>query len=621
MDSTFHWFWALVGAVITAFVVQSIAVLLHRVGFPTVARGAYRAVLLEDEPASLVHSFGRFVLLFWLNSLLNHWTLGIAGYLLLAWFLYQVYRSVTNPLDSTIQPAGEGRGLSFTLRTTSGPNVRLGNPFRGTFIAGGAGSGKSKSIIEPILQQAGALGLTGVVYDFKFPTLAEEVAGSYAGGPVTPYFVNFTDLSRSHRVNPLAPQLLATASFAREAAATIITNLDAKAAQQRNFWIQSGEVLLAGCIWYLRRNHPAQCSLPAAVSMILESDAPQLLATLQQDEEVRGLIASIASASKSENTLAGVFSTIQNYLAVLNTPEIFWVMSGDQVPLDLNTRETPGVLVVGNDPALSSTFSPLISLIVATAIKRLNQQGRLPSLVLLDEAPTLFIPNFAQLPATARSNRVATVYAVQDVAQMEALTSRQESEMILANLGNQFWGRTTNTATAERVSKMFGKVDREYRSTTAGKSKSSQINIFKPSTRTKSTSESVSIQQRDKLEAQQVMRFGVGEFAGLVVESGRAEFRSTFRAEPTKAVRIAPFQEVEADQVRQNFAAIKAQVRAIVGREPSPAQQVPDSAMAKKEPDEQPAQDSQDVAIVKKAPTDQAPSTPHQEDDDDVNQW
>jgi hypothetical protein len=60
------------------------------------------------------------------------------------------------------------------------------------------------------------------------------VTSSYAGGSVTPYFFNFTDLTRSHRVNPLAPKLLATASFTREAAATILTNLDAKAAQQRN---------------------------------------------------------------------------------------------------------------------------------------------------------------------------------------------------------------------------------------------------------------------------------------------------------------------------------------------------------------------------------------------------
>ena len=617
MTTISFWVGHLIAALVYAAIAHLAALVLHQAR-PQLSRGLYQAIRLRQAPDDWTVSFVRFATLFLLATVAGG-VFGLGGLLtwaVLAWLAYNVYRSVSGP-EPAVQPGGGDQPLNFVLRTTSGPNVRLGNPFRGTFIAGGAGSGKSKSIIEPILQQAGALGLTGVVYDFKFPTLAEEVAGSYQGSPVTPYFVNFTDLTRSHRVNPLAPQLLATASFAREAAATIITNLDAKAAQQRNFWIQSGEVLLAGCIWYLRRNHPAQCSLPAAVSMILESDAAQLLATLQQDEEVRGLIASIASASKSENTIAGVFSTIQNYLAVLNTPEIFWVMSGDQVPLDLNHADTPGVLVVGNDPTLSTTFSPLISLIVATAIKRMNQQGRLPSLVLLDEAPTLFIPNFAQLPATARSNKVATVYAVQDVAQMEALTSRQESEMILANLGNQFWGRTTNTATAERVSKMFGKIDKTYRSTTEGSSKSSPLNIFKPSTRTTSTSESVSIQQRDKLEAQQVMRFGVGEFAGLVVESGRPEFRATFKAEPSKAVKIAPFQEASPAEVAQNFGAIKAQVRAIVGGAPVPAEQAEVFAIAEKEPVESP----QDFAIVKPTTDTTAPIAPTTDEPDERLNW
>lgn len=615
MAAFFHWLGILIGAVIFGVIAHLVVLVLKKVA-PPAAQGLYRATLIPAAPFDWVPSVTGFTGLFLATGILQHWLGGLATLLLLAWLGWNVYRAYSSPQEAA-QPGSGDQPLNFTLRTTSGPNVRLGNPFRGTFIAGGAGSGKSKSIIEPILQQAGALGLTGVVYDFKFPTLAEEVAGSYAGGTVTPYFVNFTDLSRSHRVNPLAPELLATASFAREAAATIITNLDAKAAQQRNFWIQSGEVLLAGCIWYLRRNHPEQCSLPAAVSMILESDAPQLLATLQQDEEVRGLIASIASASKSENTIAGVFSTIQNYLAVLNTPEIFWVMSGDQVPLDLNRAETPGVLVVGNDPALSTTFSPLISLIVATAIKRLNQQGRLPSLVLLDEAPTLFIPNFAQIPATARSNKVATVYAVQDVAQMEALTSRQESEMILANLGNQFWGRTTNTTTAERVSKMFGKVDKQYRSQTEGSSATNEWNLFKPTTRTSNTSESVSVQQRDKLEAQQVMRFGVGEFAGLVVESSRPEFRATFRAEPSKAVKIAPFQEASPAEVAKNFGAIKAQVRAIVGGEHA-AKEAEDFAIAKTTtPPEQP----EDFAIAKPTSTEAAPLAKTTDDETDPSKW
>ena len=191
--------------------------------------------------------------------------------------------------------------------------------------------------------------------------------------------------------------------------------------------------------------------------------------------------------------------------------------------------------------------------------------------------------NRGQIPATARSNKVATVYAVQDVAQMEALTSRQESEMILANLGNQFWGRTTNTATAERVSKMFGKIDKTYRSQTEGKS--SMLNLFTPSTYT--SSESVSVQQRDKLEAQQVMRFEVGEFAGLVVESSSTEFCTIFKAEPSKAVKIAPFQEASLAEVSRNYSAIKAQVRAIVGGGEVAIEQPQEIAIAKPSTPEQ----------------------------------
>ena len=60
---------------------------------------------------------------------------------------------------------------------------------------------------------------------------------------------------------------------------------------------------------------------------------------------------------------------------------------------------------------------------------------------------------------------------MQDVAPRDTLTSRQEPEMILTNLGTQIWSRTTNTATAERMSKIFGEMDREYRLTSVGVSK------------------------------------------------------------------------------------------------------------------------------------------------------
>ncbi len=56
-------------------------------------------------------------------------------------------------------------GFEFS---TQGGILQLRNIFRGIFICGGPGSGKSKSLIEPIIQQAAAANFTGILYDRKF---------------------------------------------------------------------------------------------------------------------------------------------------------------------------------------------------------------------------------------------------------------------------------------------------------------------------------------------------------------------------------------------------------------------------------------------------------------------
>jgi hypothetical protein len=437
--------------------------------------------------------------------------------------------------------------------------LKLSNLNRGVFVSGGAGSGKSRSIINPIIHRAGEVGLTGVIYDFKFPTLLNEALMSYTGGNVKIYPVNFKDLSRTFRINPIAPAYMENASFADEAARTIVQNMDMKAAQKRDFWLQSGETLLKSVIWFLRKQHPEYCTLPHAVSLILDSEPEQLVKVLQTDREVKGLISGIARGLQSENQTAGVFSTISNYLNRLNTPEIFYVMSGDEVPMNLNDPATPGLLVVGSDPNLAETYGPLCGLIISTAIKRMNTQGRLPSTIIIDEAPTILLPKFEQIPATARSNKVATVYAVQDVAQMVASLGEHETEQIISNLGTQFWGRTTSPKAAERITKMFGKFDKTYITDSSGRSMQQQsLNA------SVSNSQSTSIQQRDKIEAQEMMRLNVGEFAGIVAEGNADSFFGYFEAVPESGYFLNPMRDVSFDELNANFDRIKEEAESIL---------------------------------------------------------
>ena len=57
--------------------------------------------------------------------------------------------------------------------------VSVSNPFRGTWVVGTPGSGKTFSIIEPFIRQHSAKGFAMVVYDYKFPTLATKLYYNY----------------------------------------------------------------------------------------------------------------------------------------------------------------------------------------------------------------------------------------------------------------------------------------------------------------------------------------------------------------------------------------------------------------------------------------------------------
>jgi Cdc6-like AAA superfamily ATPase len=58
-------------------------------------------------------------------------------------------------------------------------SINITNPFRGTWVVGTPGSGKTFSVIEPFIRQHSKKGFAMVVYDYKWPTLAQKLYYSY----------------------------------------------------------------------------------------------------------------------------------------------------------------------------------------------------------------------------------------------------------------------------------------------------------------------------------------------------------------------------------------------------------------------------------------------------------
>ncbi|WP_426491501.1 TraM recognition domain-containing protein [Hymenobacter sp. 102] len=427
----------------------------------------------------------------------------------------------------------------FSLATTDGGWINIPNPFRGTLVLGGAGAGKSYSIGEPLIEQFTEKGFAGLIYDFKFPVLAEAAQKAFvladakarAAGEepahVQLHIINFKDLERSERVNPLRADKMPVVAYANEYARAIMANLNPESIKKMDFFDTSANAFLTAIIWFYKKNFPTFCTLPHVVNTALHPDFTHVLSMLDTDPECGDMVRSITTAVKqrAEKQVAGVIASLQIVLTRINSPEIAWVLTPDEArgegfSLDLNDKQAPKVLVVGNDPTLKETFSPVISCIVAVALKLMNQQHKHPSYVFLDEAATIYVPNLEVIPATARSNKVAMIYMTQDLSQMIDAYGREKMQVMVSNLNNQFFGKVNSLETAKFVSELVGKEDREMVSASLGRSQSGGSRGAGSS-----INQSVSWQERNLVRLQDTITLETGEFIGQTVETEQPFFQ------------------------------------------------------------------------------------------------
>jgi len=506
-------------------------------------------VILGSNALGIYFLIGNFILKHstFIGILFNAFPFVFGGYL-----IYKKWFSTSK--SKTIAPTAKGIQLNKTLN--------IENPFSGVFISGGAGSGKSKSLVEPIIYDSGSKGYTGVVYDFKYPELARHVATAYANSHVQTYYINFGDMNYTDRINPIAPELMKNDSFAREFAYSVLANLNPSMIQKPDFWSDNSIALLTSVFWFLKAEHPQYCTLPHAISLILNPDFESLMEMLSTNEKSADMIATILTAYKrgADNQLSGVVSSLQVALSKINTSEIYFITSESDFSLNVNDPNAPSILTIGNDPTLAETFAPIIGLILTSLSKQLNQPNKEQSLFLIDEFPTVFIPKVEQLPATGRSNKIATVLACQDIAQMVDRYGKDKADTILSNLGNQFYGRTTNPDTAKRVSSLFGKADKLMQ--TVNDSRSRKDFEFKSSN---SQGSSYSYQERELVKVQDVATLETGSFYAILSEGATRQGKTSIPLNPKAFQSDLPQKRsFSEEQIESIFSRIKAESRELL---------------------------------------------------------
>ena len=443
--------------------------------------------------------------------------------------------------------------------------INIINPFRGLLVAGTPGAGKSYFVIRHIIDQHIKKGFSMFIYDFKFDDLSKiaynkllKYAGSYKVPPKF-FVINFDDLNCTHRCNPLDPQAMDDITDATEASRTIMMGLNRDwIKKQGDFFVESPINFLTACIWYLRRYEDGRfCTLPHVIEL-MQSDYDPLFAVLQTQEEIKVLINPFVSAYRNNAMaqLEGQIASAKIGLARLSSPQLYYVLSGNDFSLDVNNSLEPKIVCVGNNPQKLQVYGAVLSLYISRMIKLVNQKGKLKSSLVFDEFPTIYFNNMDSLIATARSNKVSTCLAVQDFSQLKKDYGSEQADVITGIVGNIISGQVTGS-TAKTLSENFGK--------TAQAKDSMNIN-------SSDTSITKATQMDYAIPASKIATLSSGEFVGLVADNPEQKIKlKMFHCEiqndheeialEEKAYKEIPIvKKVTAEMVEENYKQIKREI-------------------------------------------------------------
>ena len=416
--------------------------------------------------------------------------------------------------------------------------VNVVNPFRGTWVVGTPGSGKTFSIIEPFIRQHSAKGFAMVVYDYKFPTLATKLYYHYLKNkkqgklPNNCKFniINFVDVEYSRRVNPIQQKYINNLAAASETAETLLESLQKGKKEggggSDQFFQTSAVNFLAACIYFFinygkepydkdgKKLHAEREQDPVTKRWKLTgrvfdkdgvevepaywlgkySDMPHILSflnesyqtifeVLETDNEVAPLLGPFQTALKNKamEQLEGMIGTLRVYTSRLATKESYWIFhrDGDDFDLKVSDPKNPSYLLIANDPEMESIIGALNALILNRLVTRVNTgQGKnLPVSIIVDELPTLYFHKIDRLIGTARSNKVSVALGFQELPQLEADYGKVGMQKIITTVGNVVSGSARSKETLEWLSNdIFGKVVQLKKGVTIDRDKTS-INL------------------------------------------------------------------------------------------------------------------------------------------------
>lgn len=490
----------------TAFLFIVIGLLLYFV--------SYAVMMLKSDIASIAISY-------MIVTILGFVLVLTGGTLLSRIINLKINNSVFNSLNETFPQEERFLSNQFSINLPARYNLKgklrkswinIINPFRGVLIMGSPGSGKSYFIIQHIIKQHIQKGFSMFVYDFKFDDLTKIAYNQFLQNKnkykVNPefYVINFDDLNRSHRCNPLDASTMHDITDAAESSRTIMLGLNqAWIKKGGEFFVESPINFVAALIWFLCNYKKGKyCTLPHVIELA-QVNYDKLFSILRAEPQIEVLINPFVTAylNEAKEQLEGQIASAKISLSKLSSPQLYYILSGNDFSLDINNPAKPKIVCMGNNPQKALTYGAVLSLYITAITRMMNKKNSNRSSLVFDEFPTIYFNGIDNLIATARSNKVATILGVQDASQLKLHYGKEQAEVVMNIVGNIISGQVSGE-TAKQLSEKFGKILQDRESVSINRS---------------DTSITKSKQLEFAIPVSKISSLSSGEFVGMVADN------------------------------------------------------------------------------------------------------
>jgi type IV secretory pathway TraG/TraD family ATPase VirD4 len=419
---------------------------------------------------------------------------------------------------SRIENEWRNRGLLKTqptfyqqLHKLISPNSTLYVPDaqRGVAVIGAAGSGKTFSVIDPLIRSAFDQGFPMCLYDFKYPAQTKR-AVAYAmkrGYTVRVFAPGFPESETCNPLDLLKDEEDAIA--AGQITSVISRNFDRGSNNNSDkFFEEAGDSLVEGILLVTKAiktltGDDKYCDLMMAQAILSLPNLPARLEAASKDKlkiwTTRPL-SQLISVKDSEKTVASIIGTAQRIFQRFLKKDFVGAFCGKTtLPLDLDGKQ---LIVFGLDRNNRDIVSPLLAAILHMIVTR-NVSRTLPRkdplVVALDELPTLYLPALVNWLNESREDGFVGILGYQNIAQLEKVYGKELTRAILGGTATKFIFNPQDPESAKLFSDYLGEMEIKFNSKSRSTGKGGASH---------STNEQY--QKRHLLEAAQFAKMGTG---------------------------------------------------------------------------------------------------------------